>query len=214
MFFDYDFRNYNFRLMAYMIALNVIGVLVVRSATNKDPDFVTKQLMGVMVGLVIAICLSLIDYHKILNFSTIIYLLCICSLIAVLIWGKSVNNAKRWIEVPVLGQLQPSEFVKIGLIITFSWYFMKYQEKINNVSTVAIAAALFAVPAMLIFEQPGYTGDRAGNRLFSRHQLPVDRGSFSCNHPYGGNLCLSAFTRSDSFYQRVSGRQNFSMVLS
>ena len=56
MFFDYDFRNYNFRLMAYMIALNVIGVLVVRSATNKDPDFVTKQLMGVMVGLVIAIC--------------------------------------------------------------------------------------------------------------------------------------------------------------
>ena len=102
----------------------------------------------------IAICLSLIDYHKILNFSTIIYLLCICSLIAVLIWGKSVNNAKRWIEVPVLGQLQPSEFVKIGLIITFSWYFMKYQEKINNVSTVAIAAALFAVPAMLIFEQP------------------------------------------------------------
>lgn len=105
--------------MSYMIALNVIGVLVVRSATNKDPDFVTKQLMGVMVGLVIAICLSLIDYHKILNFSTIIYLLCICSLIAVLIWGKSVNNAKRWIEVPVLGQLQPSEFVKIGLIITF-----------------------------------------------------------------------------------------------
>ncbi len=36
----------------------------------------------------------------------------------------------------------------------------------------------------------------------------MDRGSFSCNHPYGGNLCLSAFTRSDSFYQRVSGRQN------
>ncbi len=40
-----------FVCMAYMIALNVIGVLVVRSATNKDPDFVTKQLMGVMVGL-------------------------------------------------------------------------------------------------------------------------------------------------------------------
>lgn len=94
MFFDYDFRNYNFRLMSYMIALNVIGVLVVRSATNKDPDFVTKQLMGVMVGLVIAICLSLIDYHKILNFSTIIYLLCICSLIAVLIWGQICQQRK------------------------------------------------------------------------------------------------------------------------
>lgn len=154
MFFDYDFRNYNFRLMAYMIALNVIGVLVVRSATNKDPDFVTKQMLGVLVGLAIAIVLSLIDYHKILNLTAIIYLLCVASLVAVLIWGRSVNNAKRWIEVPVLGQLQPSEFVKIGLIITFSWYFMKNQEKINNASTVAVAAALFAVPAMLIFEQP------------------------------------------------------------
>ena len=154
MFFDYDFRNYNFRLMAYMIALNVIGVLVVRSATNKDPDFVTKQMLGVLVGLAIAIVLSLIDYHKILNLTAIIYLLCVASLVAVLIWGRSVNNAKRWIEVPVLGQLQPSEFVKIGLIITFSWYFMKNQEKINNVSTIAVAAALFAVPAMFIFEQP------------------------------------------------------------
>ena len=43
------------------------------------------------------------------------------------------------------GQLQPSEFVKIGLIITFSWYFMKYQEKINQVSTVAIAAVLLSL---------------------------------------------------------------------
>ena len=106
-FFDYDFKNYNFRLMTYMIALNVIGVLVVRSATNKDPDFVTKQMLGVLVGLAIAIVLSLIDYHKILNLTAIIYLLCVASLVAVLIWGRSVNNAKRWIEVPVLGQLQP-----------------------------------------------------------------------------------------------------------
>ena len=88
MFFDYDFRNYNFRLMAYMIALNVIGVLVVRSATNKDPDFVTKQMLGVLVGLAIAIVLSLIDYHKILNLTAIIYLLCVASLVAVLIWGQ------------------------------------------------------------------------------------------------------------------------------
>ena len=96
--------------------------------------YVGKQLMGVLVGLAIAIGLSLIDYHKILNLSTVIYAVCIGSLVAVLIWGKTVNNAKRWIEVPVIGQLQPSEFVKIGLITTFSWYFMKYQEKINQVS--------------------------------------------------------------------------------
>ena len=154
MFLDYDFRHFNFRLIFYMIALNVIGILVIRSATNLDADAVNKQLMGVLVGLAVAIGLSLIDYHKILNFSIAIYGVCIASLVAVLIWGKVFNNAKRWIEVPVLGQLQPSEFVKIGLIVTFSWYFMKYQEKINQVSTVVIAAVLFAAPAALIFQQP------------------------------------------------------------
>ena len=154
MFLDYDFRHFNFRLIFYMIVLNVIGVLVIRSATNMNADAVNKQLLGVFIGLAVAIGLSLVDYHKILNFSTLIYGLCIASLVAVLIWGNVVNNARRWIEVPAIGQLQPSEFVKIGLIITFSWYFMKYQEKINQVSTVAIAAVLFAIPAALIFEQP------------------------------------------------------------
>lgn len=154
MFPNYDFRHFNFRLFFYMLVLNVIGILVIRSATNMDADAVNKQLMGVLVGLVVVIGVSLIDYHKILNFSIAIYGFCIASLVAVLVWGNVVNNAKRWIEVPVIGQLQPSEFVKIGLIVTFSWYFMKYQEKINQVGTIAIAAVLFAAPAMLIFQQP------------------------------------------------------------
>ena len=58
--------------MAYMIALNVIGVLVVEVLPTKYPDFVTKQMLGVLVGLAIAIVLSLIDYHKILNLTAII----------------------------------------------------------------------------------------------------------------------------------------------
>lgn len=154
MFLDYDFRYFNFRLIFYMIVLNVIGVLVIRSATNMDADAVNKQLLGVLVGLALSIGLSLVDYHRILNFSMVIYGLCIASLVAVLVWGRVVNNARRWIEVPVIGQLQPSEFVKIGLIIVFSWYFMKYQEKVDQVGTVLLAAVLFAMPALLIFEQP------------------------------------------------------------
>ena len=154
MFLDYDFRHFNFRLVAYIAALNVIGVLVLCSATNMDGIAVNKQLLGVFIGLAAAIGLSLVDYHRILGFSMIIYGLCIASLAAVLIWGKNVSGATRWIELPLIGQLQPSEFVKIGLIIVFSWYFMKYQEKINQVVTVLFAALLFLIPVGLIFEQP------------------------------------------------------------
>lgn len=154
MFFDYDFRRYNFRLMFYMIALSVIGILVIRSATNLNPDAVAKQLFGILIGLALAIGLSLVDYHKILSFSPAIYGIGLASLGAVLLWGTVVNNARRWIEVPVIGRIQPSEFVKIALILTFSWYFSKYQEKIDQVRTVIGAALLFLVPALLIFEQP------------------------------------------------------------
>ena len=154
MLYEYDFKHYNIRLILYMLALNILGILVIRSATNMNDAMVSKQILGVLCGMAIAVGLSLIDYHRILNLSAIIYIICFLSLIAVLVWGREVNNAKRWIEVPVIGQLQPSEFVKIGLIVFFSWYFMKYQERVNQPSTVIIAAALFALPVYLVFDQP------------------------------------------------------------
>ena len=122
MFLDYDFRHFNFRLVLYMIALNVIGILVIRSATNMDEDAVARQLMGVLVGLSLAVGLSLIDYHRIVNLAPAIYGGCVAILAAVLIWGRAVNNARRWIEVPVIGQLQPSEFVKVALVFISANY--------------------------------------------------------------------------------------------
>ena len=154
MFYDYEFKHYNIRLILYMTALNILGILVIRSATNLNETMVSKQILGVLIGMAVAVGLSLVDYHRILNLSAVIYIICFLSLVAVLVWGKEVNNAKRWIEVPVIGQLQPSEFVKLGLIVFFSCYFMKYQERINQPSVIGAAALLFALPAYLVFDQP------------------------------------------------------------
>ena len=154
MLFDYHWRNYNVRLVLYVLALSILGVLVVRSATNLDEAMVNKQIFGVVVGLTIAGILSVVDYHRILNLSTLVYLLCLFGLVAVLIWGKQVNNAKRWIDVPVIGQIQPSEFVKIGLIIFFAWFFARYEEKLDKPQVIGVAALLFALPFYLVFDQP------------------------------------------------------------
>lgn len=154
MFFDYNFKNYNYRLCLYVLLLNIFGVLVIRSATNQDMDIVGKQIMGIVVGFAVVVGLSLIDYHKIISFATIVYGICIAGLIAVLLFGKNVNNATRWLVLPGIGQIQPSEFVKVGLILFFAWYFSKNQEKINQVSTLCIAGLLFCIPFLLIFSQP------------------------------------------------------------
>ena len=47
MLFDYNWRKYNFRLLLYIIALNIIGILIIFSATNYDIAMVGKQMVGV-----------------------------------------------------------------------------------------------------------------------------------------------------------------------
>ena len=152
--FDYNIKRYNIRVVLYMLALSVIGILAIWSATNQNEAMVGKQIMGIGIGLFLAVALSLIDYHKLLSMSTMIYLACVVMLVAVLLMGTSRGVATRWIVLPVIGQIQPAEFVKIGLIMFFSWYFGKYEDRKNQPSILGIGALLFAVPAFLIFRQP------------------------------------------------------------
>lgn len=154
MFSDYNFKYYNYRLVLYMLSLSIIGILVVASASNQDSGTVTKQMIGIMVGFAMAIGLSIIDYHKIIKLYALDYAVCLLLLGAVLVMGHTAGGATRWISLPGIGRIQPSEFVKIGLIVFFSWYWNKYQEKLNTPLTVGIAALLAAIPIGLIFAEP------------------------------------------------------------
>ncbi len=154
---EYNFRNFNFRLLFCVIALNVIGVLVINSAVNGDLNYIRRQLIGLFGGLLMALIFCLINYHYIMKLSWIVYLGCIGILAAVMLTGQlggTGGGSRRWITLPVLGRLQPSEFVKIGLILFFSWYLQKNQEKINRFSTLVVLALLAAIPLLLIVEQP------------------------------------------------------------
>ena len=152
--FDYHFKNYNYRLIVYILTLNILGVLVINSATGQDSALVNKQILGIGVGLIIAVFLSLLDYHKITSMATLVYIACVVGLLAVLFFGENVNNATRWLKLPGIGQIQPSEFVKVGLIVFFSWFFNKKQEKLNYLTTLLLAGTLLLVVFGLIYEEP------------------------------------------------------------
>ena len=156
LFSEYKWRNFNFRLAIYVLALSFIGVLVIKSAANgsMEDSRVTRQVLGIFVSIIVAGVLTLVDYHRILKISVLAYLTCIALLVWVLVNGVVRGGATRWVVVPVLGQLQPSEFTKIGLIVFFSWYFHKYQERINQVSILAATAVLFGLPVLLILIEP------------------------------------------------------------
>ncbi|MBQ1241417.1 MAG: rod shape-determining protein RodA [Lachnospiraceae bacterium] len=154
---EYNFRDYNFKILLSVLALNGVGLMVINSAVGGDRSYINRQLIGLFGGLMIAIMLSLISYRFILRFSVLIYLACIGILAAVIVMGQlggSGTGSQRWIELPVLGRLQPSEFVKIGLIAFFSWFLQRNQERIDQPLILILIAGLAAVPLLLIMKQP------------------------------------------------------------
>lgn len=146
----YKLKNYKFILVIYVLILNTLGVFLVGSASHGDQK---KQIIGMVSGIIIMVVLSLIDYSFILRFSWIVYLLAVGLLALVLVAGASSKGAQRWFEIGGI-RFQPSELVKILLILFFAYYFMKYEEKINTVRVIVSSFVLLAIPLFLIYKQP------------------------------------------------------------
>ena len=148
----YSIRNYNFRLVIYLVALAILGILVIGSA--KEGNNQTRQIMGLILGLGAMIVVSLIDYSFILRFVWIFYGLDLVLLAAVIAgFGENHKGATRWIEIFGI-QFQPSELSKIILILFFAAFLQKHREKINSLKTLVCFAVLAAVPLFLVLKEP------------------------------------------------------------
>ena len=148
----YNLKYYNFILLFIVIALMIMGALIINKVND---SYTMKQSIGIALAVVIMIVLSLIDYHFIAKFYGVLYIASTVLLLAVLVAGKNVNNAKRWFEVAGI-RFQPSELTKILMIIFMAVYLSDLMEK-KQVSTfhgIMGFVIFYAIPAALIFKQP------------------------------------------------------------
>lgn len=152
--FNYNFKMSYFLVLLLAASLNMLGVMVVRSASNMDADVTAWQIIGSVAGFLICLVVSLFNYKKLMKFTVPVFLGIIAILVAVIIWGGTHHGAGRWITLPVVGQIQPAEFAKAGLIFCFAAYFDKYSNSLSEPKTVIFAAALFGGPALLVFIEP------------------------------------------------------------
>src|ERR1700722_15701678 len=119
-----SFRDFDWPLLGMVLILCTISIFEIYSATlhTKYVGFHTKQLYWILGGIVVMFVISKIDYHRLLGIIWWVYGFCLLSLVAVKLFGHKALGGKRWIKIGPLS-FQPSEWVKLVLIILVAHYF-------------------------------------------------------------------------------------------
>lgn len=147
---QYKLSDYRFRLIIWVIALASLGIMIIGSANQ---DYQSKQTLGLILGVVLMIIISLFDYTWILNFYWPIYIFGVILLVVVLVAGTNVNGATRWITIGSF-RFQPSDIVKIMMILFFAKFFEVREDKISKVRTIFFSILLIGVLLLLIESEP------------------------------------------------------------
>lgn len=146
----YNIKDYKFSLVALVSAISIIGIFAVGSAQA----FVQgKQIAGVILGTMVMVIISLVDYEWVLNLYWYLYGLNIVLLLAVQFFGEKVNGATRWLNLGFI-QFQPSDLTKIIMILFFAKFLMQRERAIHNKWTIIQAVALILPSLFLIYKQP------------------------------------------------------------
>lgn len=149
---QYDFKRYNFSLLAVVTLLVIIGSFLIKQVQTPKENLFQKQLVGLVMGLCVAAVVSLIDYHFICKFYIILYFFNLFLLIMVKLFGKNINYATRWLQIGRI-QFQPSELSKIILILFLAKLFTIFEHRINSFFLIALAVITTAIPTVLILTQ-------------------------------------------------------------
>ena len=147
--------NISFWYVFFICLLAAIGVTMLYSAANGHwQPWAINQLLRFGVGFCVMIFFALIDIRIILRYSYLFYFLTLILLIVVEVTGHIGMGAQRWINFGFF-KLQPSELMKIALVLVLARYFHSTQlQTIESTSGMIKPALLALIPAGLIIVQP------------------------------------------------------------
>src|SRR5262249_24102597 len=133
-----------------------LGVVEIYSATlgTKFVGVHIKQIYWIIGGVALMFIMSLFNYHALIARVPLFYIISIWSLVAVKLFGQKYLGARRWIQLPGIGHFQPSEWVKLVLILAMAKYFSDNVKAEPDGQDMIKAAALVGVPMLMVLAQP------------------------------------------------------------
>lgn len=147
-----------------MFLFVIISLLTIHSSQKLLPSFMNnlyiKQLLWYVLGFIIAYFIMFIGNNYIYRNIWFIYIIGVLSLLGLLLFAEPINDARCWFTIPGIGTIQPSEFMKIILIITLAKMVNKFNDDFANptvkeefIFLLKIATIVF-IPSILTFLQP------------------------------------------------------------
>lgn len=153
----------DFRVIPIIFLLMLMSLLVISTNTSdrlpegaEDSFFtplVWNQIQRDLVGIGFYLFFAAFDYNKLREWTWILYIVMLIALIG-LFFTAPIAGVHRWYRVPFLGNFQPSEYAKLIVVITLSWYLERKQAVAWAWKTVWGAFLIVGIPFLLILKQP------------------------------------------------------------
>lgn len=154
----------NYSIVIPIIIMCIISIITINSATyilsSSYKMLMFKQIIWYLLGFLVSFFIIYIGNDTIYRNSKILYIIGIILLIFLLLFATPINNSKCWFNIPGIGTIQPSEFMKIILIISLAKMLNKYNKKNkrpnikNEFKFLLKVSFLIFIPSILTFLEP------------------------------------------------------------
>ncbi|MCU0848052.1 MAG: rod shape-determining protein RodA [Spirochaetes bacterium] len=155
-----EINRIDYVLVIVVMLLVTMGILAIYSAGFDPVDKINsglykKQILWFIFGFILMILMTFLTYQSLGDYSLHIYGVLLVILLITTIFGKPIRNTRAWLSFGFFS-IQPSEFMKLGLVIVLGKYLELRERDISHFRELFIPALLTAVPIIIILNQPDF----------------------------------------------------------
>ena len=149
-----DLRDFDWPTALLATAIACFGIWQIHNALPSE-SYWSKQIIGLFIGLAAFFVIAFSDYRRIIDAAPFFYAFGLLLLFLVLTpLGVEVNGQQAWLQMPLIGRFQPSEFVKIPTVLMLAKYFGARKAGTLTFKEVLVGGAILAGPVGLIMLEP------------------------------------------------------------